>query len=129
MNLNDHIIIFSAFQAYQPRQVNDVFHAKAVAELQNHGVEFMELDGQYNSVSERSILVLAKHRAIVERLAAETRQECYLESHNDRHSELVYADGTRVAIGKLGPVNKELALTLDAWTYRADIDQYYAVGV
>jgi hypothetical protein len=127
MNINERILIVSAFQSSVPHAENIANHEELKANLTLMGVGFIELDGAYKGVPEKSLLFTESNRRVVEMIARDYKQECFLESDNDRYSSLVYADGRRVGLGYLKPVSKSEALALDGYSYRPDLDQYYAI--
>ena len=58
-----------------------------------------EVWGVYQGNKEQSFVIVGKqYQTIVEKLAKQYNQECYLHIHNDNFSELVYTD-RKTAIG------------------------------
>jgi hypothetical protein len=102
-------------------------HYSVLRYLADEGIDAIELQVRYGGVDERSILVVGSdHRSTVEELCQVYKQQCYLESHNDRGTYLVFKNGAKDYVGQLEPVSDGEALKLDAWSYRPDIKQYYA---
>lgn len=94
--------------------------------MKNQDLPVLELEGKYNGTEERSILVRGfEHRSIVEKLCKEFNQECYLESHNDRSTALVYPDGHRESLGTLIPVSRSEAEAVGSWSYNPEVRQYF----
>lgn len=121
-----NILIFSVYQSKLSQALNFDTHNEVMQALKGAGVPVLELDGVYNGSSEKSILVDGfEHRATVERLCKTFNQECYLESHNDRATSLVYPDGSRVAIGTLQNVSEVEAKQNGSYSYNPKADAYF----
>ena len=126
MNIKNNILIFSVFQTGTSLELNTSRHNAVLQSLKRSGVPCMELQGRYNGNEELSILVDGfQYRQDVEYFCNEYRQECYLESHSDRATSLVYPDGRRVSIGTLTPVSKEDAEALGSYSYNPIIRQHF----
>ena len=126
MNTKPNILIFSVFQKTVPAPLNEMAHRKVLSLLKAEGIPAMELQGRYNGSDETSILVDGfQHRATVERICQDFAQECYLESHNDRASFLVFPNGDKQAIGTLTPVSKEEAEAVGNFSYSPLAGQYF----
>lgn len=126
MNIKSNILIFSVFQAKHSKALNVDTHAQVLATLKQAGLPVLELQGKYKGNEELSILVDGfEHRATVERLCKTFNQECYLESHNDRATSLVYPDGTRQDVGTLVPVSKQEAEAVGSYSYNPLVDQHF----
>lgn len=126
MNTKPNILIFSVFQKTVPAPLNEMAHQKVLSLLKTEGIPSMELQGQYEGSDETSILVEGfEHRATVERICQDFAQECYLESHNDRATFLVFPNGDKQAIGTLVPVSKQEAEQLGNFSYNPVVDQYF----
>lgn len=126
MNIKSNILIVSVFQSKLSQALNHDTHREVLKALKDSGVPVLELQGRYNGVNELSILVDGfEHRSTVERIAKTFNQECYLESHNDRATFLVYPDGRRESIGTLTPVSKQEAEQVGSFSYNAVIDQHF----
>lgn len=118
MNIRPNILIVSVFQKGVDAKQNVESHAQVLQTLKSTGVPHVELQGKYNGIEELSILVQGfEYRSVVERLAKAFNQECYLESHNDRATSLVFADGSRQNIGTLVNVTKEEAEANGSYSY------------
>lgn len=126
MNILPNIMIFSVYRKHINNESNERAHRGILNTFQSMGIPCMELDGKFKNVHEKSILVTGfEHRQAVERACAFFDQECYLESHSDRSSFLVYPDNSRVSVGKLISVPKAEALLLDNYSYNPVVDQYF----
>lgn len=126
MDTRPNILIVSAFQKGQTLLENTNKHNEAVEVLRSRLVPFKVLQGKYNGVTELSILVSGfEHRELVESISKSNNQECYLESHNDRTTNLVYPDGARVSIGVLTGVTKDEAESVGSYSYDPLVDQYF----
>lgn len=125
-SINSNIMIFSVYRSGTSSFDNYYAHRKAVENFQHAGIPFVELEGVFNGVKELSIMVLGfQYRQIVESYSREYNQECYLESHNDRVTFLVYPDGSRIRLGVLRSVSQSEALAARGYTYRPDTNTYY----
>lgn len=126
MNIKPNVLIFSVFQSKLPEIVNKLAHTQLIAVLEKQGYPVMELQGRYNGSNELSILISGfEHRAMVERICQDFNQECYLESHNDRATFLVYPDGRKESIGTLTPVTKQEAEAVGSYSYSPLVDQHF----
>lgn len=126
MNLKSNILIFSVFQKGNSLTANEYTHKAVLAALKSEGLPVLELRGKYEGAEELSILIEGfQHRDTVERIAKTFNQECYLESHNDRATFLVYPDGTTKNIGTLTPVSKQEAEESGSYSYNPVVDQHF----
>ncbi len=126
MNIKPNVLIFSVFQKALPVYINRMAHDQILGILKRQGYPVIELKGRYDGIDELSILVEGfQHRETVERMCLEFKQECYLESHNDRATFLVYPNGRRESIGTLTPVSKQEAEQVGSFSYNAEIDQHF----
>ena len=123
MNLKQNILIFSVYQSDKELSVNLAAHNNLMDYLKRNSYPVSEVQGSYKGIPEKSILVVDfEHRSIVEDFVKAYNQESYLESHNDRSSNLIFSDGTKQAIGKLVSVPRDEALQNDSYSYN---DQGY----
>lgn len=121
-----NVLIFSVFQKGVSVTQNDATHKQVLQALNDSGVPCIELTGRYNGVNEKSILVQGfEYRATVEKACKTFSQECYLESHNDRATSLVYPDGRRESIGILTAVSHDEAMNAIGFSYNPIAKQYY----
>jgi hypothetical protein len=126
MNIKSNVLIFSVFQKGLPELVNKMAHTQILSILKRQGFPVLELQGRYNGAEELSILVDGfEHRDTVARLCSEFNQECYLESHNDRATFLVFPNGDTQSIGTLTGVSKQEAEAVGSYSYNPIIDQYF----
>lgn len=126
MNLKPNILIFSVFQKNATPEVNKDIHSSVLYVLLDQKLPAMELKGRYNGTDESSILIQGfEHREVVERLCKEFGQECYLESHNDRATFLVFPDGSKKYIGVLTPVDENEAQQVGSYSYNEAVGQFY----
>lgn len=126
MNILPNILIVSVFQKSVNRNANIDTHIQTLKMLHDTGIPHIELQGKYNGVEELSILIQGfEYRSVVEQLVKSFNQESYLESHNDRETFLVYADGEREYIGKLAGVTKQEAERNGSYSYNPLSDSYY----
>lgn len=126
MNLKPNVLIFSVFQTKNSQALNFDTHKETLKSLKAQGLPVLELQGRYNGVDEMSILVEGfQNRSLVEGLCKKHSQECYLESHNDRATNLVFPDGSTQSIGTLVPVSKEEAMAVGNFSYNEAVGQYF----
>ncbi len=126
MNIYNNILIFSVFQKGQTWEANRNAHVKAMQFLKTSLIPHMELTGRYDGNDELSILVDGfKYRDVVAMFCKANNQECYLESHNDRATFLVFPDGKVQGIGRLTGVSKEEAMGAIGYSYNPLVDQYF----
>lgn len=94
--------------------------------LDSMQVPYKRLAGKYKTQTERSYIV--PFSAGVLKAAKLFGQESVLKLHPDNKAELIYLEtGQSQIIGTLQKVSKAEALELDAWSYRPDLNQFYAV--
>lgn len=125
LNQYDFAII-SAELSHLGAEVN----AERTKELQHalevRGIGFKPLKGKYKGTTESSFIV--EMRSVVEDIAASFEQESILVLDPWNNAKLVFTNSEQVEnIGKLIKVTSDEALALDAWSYRPDLNQYYAV--
>lgn len=126
MNLKPNIMIFSVFESGKTHAENMEWHRHVISLLEKGDMPFLELQGKYNGVEELSILIEGfEHRERVEGLVNLFQQECYLESHSDRRTFLVFKDGTRKDIGTLTAVTKEEAERVGSYSYNPVARSYF----
>ena len=124
--LNPNILIFSVFQKTQSDAKNEHAHAEMLSILQGAMIPVIELQGRYAGTSEKSILVQGfEHRSTVERICQSFNQECYLESHNDRATFLVYPSGETSHIGTMQAVSQDEAEKYGAYSYNPIARQHF----
>lgn len=108
----------------------------AVADKLNHLEQLQALPGTnkevlgcYKGQQEKSIITALPLDKVLN-IALTYGQESILVLESDDTAKLcMVASGETKKIGKLERVTKDEALKLDAWSYRADQDQYYAIKV
>lgn len=124
MNIKDRILIFSVFEQGRPDYVNEDNHQTIVNKLTQLGIGFKVLDGVYYGSKELSILVFdtESNRAMVEALCRKFNQDCYLESDNDRTTNLVYPEH-REYIGVLQ--NVDSVSGIDCYSYDSQNNTYW----
>lgn len=124
MNLQPNIMVFSVYQ--KDALYNDIEHNLVIERLAVAKVPYKVLLGLYKGVTEQSILVQGfEHRGTVEALCAEYNQQCYLESHNDRMSFLVFPNGTKQKVGILKTLSASDALKQECYSFCPELNQYY----
>lgn len=127
MNLKSNIFIFSVFQKDEAQNQRD--HLDLIKHLNRFNIPHKELLGYYKGDKESSILIEGfNHRDTVEYFCKKYGQECYLESHSDRSTYLVYPQ-KKEYIGKLVPVSREKASLLDSYSFDPILGQYYITEV
>lgn len=127
MNIQPRTLIVSVYLSSNSELDNITNHDTARAALDALGVGYIELLGSYRGVTEKSFVIDHSFKRVVELLVRDYSQESYLLLESDRYASLVYSDGRIEALGYLRGVTRSQALLLDAWSYRADLDQFYAV--
>jgi hypothetical protein len=125
---NPYILIVSAEIKDLDAETNANRHEKAKRTLDNAGVSFKEGSGQYYGVIEKCFvlavpfLLLERVESIVQNIAQECEQECYLISDNERQTSLRRPDGSRLAkLGTLAvaPEAKDNFVELDGVRFQA----------
>lgn len=126
MNIKSNVLIVSVFQKGVNQNTNVDNHIHTMEWLRMAKVPHLELQGRYEGVDELSILIEGfDNRSLVETLAKKFNQECYLESHNDRATFLVFPDGSRTSIGTLTPVSETEAKAVGNYSYNPVVGQYF----
>lgn len=124
--LNPNVLIFSVFQKSVSAAKNEHAHAEMLSILQGAKLPVIELQGRYAGQDEKSILIQGfEHRATVERICQSFNQECYLESHNDRATFLVYPNGESTHIGTMKAVSQDEAEQYGAFSYNPIARQHF----
>ena len=127
------VIIFSVDRASREPKINIEARTDAELTLHSSGIQFTRVLGSYKGDLEHSYMVHAKHFDAIKELAKTFNQESILILDNERRASLVYTDGTLIdghdytKIGQFKAVDERTAKAGDAWTYRANINQYYVV--
>ena len=98
MNIKDNILIFSVYNPGQSEKANKLIHEGTLKDLKARGISPMGLQERDNRSSweYESILVKGFENENLVKGLVETNSsmDCYLKSHNDRATELVWLDGT-----------------------------------
>lgn len=101
--------------------------------LEAYKIPHKEMLGVYKGTKESSFVVVVSHwttEAVLELVAKEFGQECYLFSNQERDAWLVYTnEGFRheKLQGKLRAVSPTFALKQDAYTQSVDGDEFFVV--
>lgn len=125
--LSKSTLIFSAYLGIRTPGQNFEEHQNLKNWLRVMNIPFRELQGKYKGAEELSIQVSSDHRRVAEMVLRDYTQESYLELYYDGFAELVFQDGGREKLGYLKQVTKAEADKLDAYSYDAETDTYYAV--
>ncbi len=125
MNTKPNILIFSVFQSKLSYDQNMMNHNGVTDYLTKKEIYFKILTGVYENNSEMSILVDFNQRSLVEELVKTFNQECYLESHNDRASFLIFNDKDKRFIGTLTNVSQSEAIASNNYSYDFENNQYF----
>jgi hypothetical protein len=125
MNKYEHVLIFSAERSTIPSEVNDLASAAVKLALENNNIPHIETLGVYQGVSERSFIVPATYRSIVEKLCDRYKQDCYLERDVHNVCSLNFPDKVEF-IGKMELISETEAQSVDH-TYRPDTGEYYTI--
>jgi hypothetical protein len=118
-------IIFSAFQSDHSKASNDFNHSNVKTFLSGLDVKFLEVDGVYNSVAERSILVSGDQAELVERLCRLYNQDCFLRVDSNNNAELIFISpngigGARAPLGVWQNVCRSVAESHECYTRHGD---------
>ena len=126
MNILKPAIVFSAWRADKPVQVNRDSVAYVKSALDSRGIEYKSAQGCYKGQTEPAIVVIDTDstRATVQGFARLFEQESLLYVDANRAARLESPDGELIAsLGRLRAVPEHVAKGRDAWT-RVD-DQFY----
>ena len=86
------------------------------------------IKGMSKGVKETGFIVVAPNNDDVQHLLS-FAQDSVLVSRTDRTSYLLNNTGIKTELGVLVPVNKEIAVKSDNYTYVESLDQYYITVV
>lgn len=111
-----HLIFVSCYQSDLPEVGNTRNHYDLLDQLRLLSVPYMEAIGCYKGKEERTIILEGQYARVADMIMREYNQESYLEHHNDRQCDIVYANGARDRIGEMQEVSEQEARKLDAWT-------------
>ena len=123
------IYIFSIDNVSEHRSLSKFLHhmdkEKAIGRMSGNLVQCI---GSYKGKLELSFIVSGSdYAAHIANSRWIKDQECVLEvtECNKQYATLIYGNGEKVGIGSLKSVDKDAALSQEAWTYRPDVDQYW----
>ncbi len=135
--MRDNIIIFSSTNKQQTKEEREIANDEVISALLANRIQFVPAIGKYNDTLEYSYILSADHVAIVAALMERYNQDSYMllenqEVDGSRAAWLVtYDNGAEVDmqqyIGHLRAIPKEDIVYYSEWTYRPDVQQYYAV--
>ena len=100
MNIANSFIIFSAAREGREGNENDAQHAIAREYLRNASIPFIEVNGVYKGIAERSLLATVtkpEDRAYILATAKAFDQESVLAVDGARQARLETTDGTLIA--------------------------------
>lgn len=128
MNLNPNVLIFSVYKLNETHKTNIQVHVGVLGLLKQHGIPAIELEERRGGNTSYMILVSGfQHRATVTRLCQEFDQLYYLESHNDRYTNLILLNGTTQPVGRLMPVSESEANASAVSLYNAIAQQHFVI--
>lgn len=128
MNLQQQVILISAFRTGNTNYENMQATEKLGEALQQLGLNYGQAIGMYRGTREISMVVQASVELPLIELAERFGQESILVVSKGGVAELVYTDGRREQLpGKFGPVSSETARNLNAYTLVNG--KFYAVVV
>lgn len=111
-----HLIFVSCYQSDLPEVGNACNHYELLNKLRLLSVPYIEAFGCYKGKQERTVILEGQYARVADMIVREYNQESYLEHHNDRQCDIVYANGAREKLGTLEEVSETEAWKLDAWT-------------
>jgi len=94
-----HLVIVSCYQKDLPEVGNVKNHFDLVNQLNLLSVPYIECEGVYDGVKEKSLIFAGQYKRVAEMICREYNQVCYLEHHNDRSCELIYSNGVKTKLG------------------------------
>jgi hypothetical protein len=125
MNQRNQVIILSA--ELEGESLNDIRSENLANCINDLRLPFCEAQGVYNGVAEKSFIVVVKSQHDIDALKnfafKNFNQESILHSDSNGHSELIFKDDTRQALGILNAVNKDEALA--SGNYTLSNGEYY----
>lgn len=132
-------IIFSVYRKEKSDEQNQLNFAQAKRALDKGDIEYKEIAGFYEGLHEKGFIVNAKHVGLVYALCETYHQDSYMlldniERNGHRKAYIAtfndsYSGAELNYIGWLHPITVDESKYFDAWTYRPDLNQYYAVSV
>lgn len=124
MRDNQVYYVFSVFNNDSSLELNTIRHTELLKALPGTNKEVV---GCYKGKQELSIVTALPLDKVLS-VAKTFGQESILVLESDNTSSLyMVSTGEVKPIGILETLSKQDALKLDAWSYRADLDQYYAI--
>lgn len=125
MRDNTTYYVFSVYRGQDATQ-DKLNHLEQLQALSGTNKEVL---GCYKGTQELSIVTALPLDKVLN-IAMHYGQESILVLESDNTAKLLMvSSGETKTIGKLEQVTKDEALRLDSWSYRADLDQYYAIKV
>lgn len=83
------VIIFSVFQGKNSADNNYTEHQDVQSVLQVKGIKYKEVDGRFNKIYEKALVVNAENETFITEVCKINNQECYLYLDQDRNAYLV----------------------------------------
>ena len=123
--------IFSAQRKDVDDRINTAHHSIVCNHVNNLGWSYRELDGVFDGIPEKSIVVVAHHtqadkaEAMVRSICKEYLQECYLKVDQDFNAYFC-TDGTQDKAGVFTSVSQAEAIGKDH-SYDPITDTYWVV--
>ncbi len=139
-------VIYSVFQAGECDLINNIEHAKQFIDLKNKGYMFKELEGAYNGVKEKSIIVFFPFDPVqltskniwgysfqareisnyIFQQANRYKQECIMHVDLNRQARLMTTRGEHIdTLGEFRKVSQDVALASKGYTLDIYNNQYY----
>jgi hypothetical protein len=117
-NVTERVYIFSVYNSTRSEAENAEVHKRHLELLKTKGYTPTTVDGRYNGVDEKSILVFGFNNTedMIAEVAKAQLQESYLVVHYDGFSELVFNTGSRKGIGTMRQVEEAEAKSKSAFS-------------
>jgi len=117
-NVTERVYIFSVANSKRSTAANDAAHAECIQNLKERYYTPTEVNGKYNGVEEKSILLYGTNltEPVIEEITKKNFQESYLVVYHDGVAELVYSDGSRKIVGEFVPVKEHEAKSKDGYS-------------
>jgi len=122
------VLIFSVYQSDRQDTDNQDNHQTVVNRLSQLDISHKVLNGRYQGIDEKSILVKMDQLDTVQALCKQFNQESYLHLDKDRVASLRFTEGRIEKIGNLEAVSKTKALKSDAYTFDPMSNTYFIVN-
>lgn len=122
------LIYISGYCDLYDEEDNKLNHEKMRSDLEEMKYNFLEAEGSYEGVKEKSFVVVGDNNLdiyMLRELATNYNQESILVEYSDNRCELYFTIGDIETIGKMKEVDENTALSNKDYSYIPTLDKYF----